>query len=654
MPHSVVEGKKKRESAGSLLFCSLGLANREYRQEQEGNYIQVTTMDPFLQQLLAYQQAAQKQKQGGSPSPYPFHGYEEDAYGDGYDRPEYSYGGRYPYPSMFTYGGHPVNVEERPAPARKSHPAPADFGRYGVYPTAPGRTFRPYPAEPHVADSSYFRVRTPGANHYYSTEADADAGAEEDDEAEEEDGEEEEEEAEDDGEEEEETEEDPIGKDESAGLTNPYAKYASNAPSFGDGVFYLNGAPARKSSNTYPRKVLYFTNPRTKPKPKAAPAYPEFIYGSDPAAALLGNSNKRQRYEATKTQPMYIMDRYGNLYPYKPAQSAKSEAKKEIDANDLIRMLLGGTPRYTGNAEEKQVSAGEKAKSNEELQSEAISKAINDEIAAEIAEEEEREKAETEKKSKAEQEKTVEETPLTREGLAEILSQLANEENQSTVPEAAAGGEKEESQIPSVSSFPIGTVPVASIPVQPPVKRKSTVPCLNVHKTDTEKADSEEKTASKPVVVNDVKVSAPQLKKKNLPFSPPLNVYEFKSKYVVVVSLPGVSKEFVDIDYHPTRNELVVKGETINKYLSDDDDLANSFILKVSEQRFGNFERVVKLPAYPGIDDTNIKAKFLNGMLEISLPKVDESKIPKTPKKIILEDVPDEELEKESSRSGLI
>ncbi|ODV88265.1 hypothetical protein CANARDRAFT_26423 [[Candida] arabinofermentans NRRL YB-2248] len=147
--------------------------------------------------------------------------------------------------------------------------------------------------------------------------------------------------------------------------------------------------------------------------------------------------------------------------------------------------------------------------------------------------------------------------------------------------------------------------------------------------------------------VDPLQVSAPQLKT-NLPFSPPLNVYEFPENYIVSISLPGVSKEFVDISYHPTSNEIVVKGEVQNKYLSDDITVDNTQFLKVSEQRFGSFERIVKLPAFPPVDEDSIQAKFNNGLLEIKVAKVKEDHPKKTAKKIVLEDVPDEEILRES------
>ncbi|GAV28739.1 hypothetical protein PMKS-002214 [Pichia membranifaciens] len=585
-------------------------------------------MDPFLQQLLAYQQAqAQAKAHAQRPQKYPqYPGY--FSYGELNDEP---YG-----PSGF--GGFPRGY----LPSRS----------YGGY----GRSAAPFYPQP-----SYFHTRKAPSAYYDNGEdeeydpEEADEGVGADDGALHRDaavptalsnfglsgdvGDDEDEE----GQEEETDDED-----------------GSNTPGY-----QLSGVPLKGASG-YPRNVIYFTRPKAGPKSKVVSS-PEYsglpLTGSnasiptqssyrtfDPSA--FAAKNKRQRQQK---QPMYIMDRYGNLYPYQPspaaAESYPSE-RRDIDANQLIRMLLGaGDQKDEGDTlskqpeegAEKSVPGGQESQQQRDLEAAALSEAINDELEAEAKLANEKAEAKPEKSGpetiSAKPPVAVEETPLTREGLADILSQLAKSEEAKPLappPIAEAGA----------------APPPNVIPMPQKLRRRSTAPSLNVHKVDksADEASSVASANKKPIVVADVKVSAPQLKRKNLPFSPPLNVYEFKSKYIVVISLPGVSKEFVEIDYHPTNNELIIKGEAKNKYLSDDDEAANSFVLKVSEQRFGNFERIVKLPAYPGIEDTQIKAKFINGLLEIKLPKVDESKLQKDAKKIVLEDVPDEELERESGK----
>jgi HSP20 family molecular chaperone IbpA len=571
-------------------------------------------MDPFLQQLLAYQQAL-KQQRRAPPAPPAYSTYynnndansifddNEDAYvedNEEPDQPQQNYG-RYFDTSNNNDRDYPSRTGPFIRPTRaftphyfrfadsSHHPSYAYFDDNDEYAYQPPH--QPPISKSNKPDIQKFRTSRPVNN--VDDEEEIETGTDTNDEPQ---------------------------------LTNNLDyPFISNIPEYNKyGRFGNNIRPS------------FFQFDRSQ-KPKAKAFNHESIDQSSPPF-FFGSNNKRQRQQPKKSYPMYIMDRYGNLYPYESTQSKEQSKsnKKEIDANDLIRMLLGNGTGSTNdnNTLTEGQKADEEAKENE-LKN-VISKAIEDELEQEAKEQIEKEeneeaKQESENKPKVPIAKANEETPLTREGLAEILAQLANEEQQ---PEAKENIEavKETSNAP------------------PLFRRQSTVPSLNVHKS--EKKEVDETAPIKPIVVDDVKVSAPQLTKKNKPFSPALNVYEFKTKYIVVISLPGVSKDFVDIDYHPTTNELIIKGEANNKYLSEDDE-ANSFILKVSEQRFGNFERIVKIPAYPGIDDSQIKAKFLNGMLEIKLPKIDESKLPKIPKKITLEDIPDEELQRESS-SGLI
>lgn len=357
----------------------------------------------------------------------------------------------------------------------------------------------------------------------------------------------------------------------------------------------------------------YYSNPYIQPIEKSKQ---QTKPKQNSSADLLADSQAK-----VNQQPMYIMDRYGNLYPYQPYESAddysnSKPASKEIDASQLIRMLLGngieeGEEDNAANANDVTTTTPDS-----KVDAETHEKSEADDAGKELGEVKEL-NTETKKESSK-----VEETPLTRRDLADIISKLSKEEIE---------GQEEAKE--------------------DKVDEKCKQPCLKVHKCEKKTANEETSSnVNKPIIVNDVKVSAPQLKKANLPFSPPINVYDFDTKYIVVVSLPGVKKEFVSIDFHPTTNELIIEGEAQNQYLSSDqeDEVANSFIVKVSEQRFGSFKRVIKLPGFPGVDENNVKAKFINGMLEIKLPKVEESKSIKKPRKVVLEDVPDEELERET------
>ncbi|CCD22280.1 heat shock protein HSP42 NDAI_0A01220 [Naumovozyma dairenensis CBS 421] len=125
----------------------------------------------------------------------------------------------------------------------------------------------------------------------------------------------------------------------------------------------------------------------------------------------------------------------------------------------------------------------------------------------------------------------------------------------------------------------------------------------------------------------------------DLPFSPEVNLYNLKDHYVVVLALPGANSKDFKIDYHPSSHELLVKGNVEDKLGIDEK------YLKITELKYGAFERTIKFPVLPRIKDEEIKATYNNGLLQIKVPKiVDGSEKPAPKKRIVIEDVPDEEL----------
>ncbi|SCW04143.1 LAFE_0H07030g1_1 [Lachancea fermentati] len=135
-----------------------------------------------------------------------------------------------------------------------------------------------------------------------------------------------------------------------------------------------------------------------------------------------------------------------------------------------------------------------------------------------------------------------------------------------------------------------------------------------------------------------LQVSKPQ-RRLDLPFSPEVNVYDSPELYSVVLALPGASSKSFKIDYHPSSHELLIKGNVENKIGID------SKFLRISEVKYGAFERSVKLPVLPRIKDEEIKATYCNGLLQVKIPKIKDDTTKLQPKRrIVIEDVPDEEL----------
>jgi HSP20 family protein len=105
--------------------------------------------------------------------------------------------------------------------------------------------------------------------------------------------------------------------------------------------------------------------------------------------------------------------------------------------------------------------------------------------------------------------------------------------------------------------------------------------------------------------------------------SPPVVMYDKKDEIVVKAEIPGVEKENVNISL--TDNTLTIKGEVKKEEEVKEEDYY------YSERSYGSFGRMLTLPVKVQAD--KIKASFRDGILEIHLPKAEESK----PKEVIVE-----------------
>ncbi len=97
---------------------------------------------------------------------------------------------------------------------------------------------------------------------------------------------------------------------------------------------------------------------------------------------------------------------------------------------------------------------------------------------------------------------------------------------------------------------------------------------------------------------------------------PSVDVYETKDKVVLVVELAGVQKE--DIEISASEKTIHIHG------IRKEKDRAESRCYHSMEIRFGPFERKIVLPSR--VDPEHIEFKFIDGLLEIELPKIRVSK----------------------------
>jgi HSP20 family protein len=104
---------------------------------------------------------------------------------------------------------------------------------------------------------------------------------------------------------------------------------------------------------------------------------------------------------------------------------------------------------------------------------------------------------------------------------------------------------------------------------------------------------------------------------------PAVDIYETKDSIMLNVELPGVTKE--DMSLEVKDNTLTIKGE---KKLEKDVKEENFHRM---ERTYGSFVRSFTLPNT--VHQERVKAKFRDGILEITLPKAEEAK----PKQIKVE-----------------
>jgi HSP20 family protein len=97
---------------------------------------------------------------------------------------------------------------------------------------------------------------------------------------------------------------------------------------------------------------------------------------------------------------------------------------------------------------------------------------------------------------------------------------------------------------------------------------------------------------------------------------PKLDIIERDKEVVVRAELAGVDKK--DIDVSVTDNAVTIKGSTRKESSEEKGDYVRSEIAQ------GAFSRTAALPC--SVDGQQAKASFTDGMLELTLPKLEPSK----------------------------
>jgi HSP20 family protein len=99
---------------------------------------------------------------------------------------------------------------------------------------------------------------------------------------------------------------------------------------------------------------------------------------------------------------------------------------------------------------------------------------------------------------------------------------------------------------------------------------------------------------------------------------PAMDAWETEQAFVVQLDLPGVTPEQVDVSFD--RNTLTIRGTRSDTIPSDKSEKRVFFV----ERSPGAFSRSLRFPQY--VEASKIDAKYLNGVLTVTVPKSDAGK----------------------------
>ena len=98
-------------------------------------------------------------------------------------------------------------------------------------------------------------------------------------------------------------------------------------------------------------------------------------------------------------------------------------------------------------------------------------------------------------------------------------------------------------------------------------------------------------------------------------FIPRSDIYETEDNLYLTLDMPGASEGEIDITLE--QNIITISGISSH-------DVPESYSLSYSEFQDGDYERRFRLT--DRVDRDNIEARFQNGVLQITLPKIEEAR----------------------------
>ncbi len=99
-------------------------------------------------------------------------------------------------------------------------------------------------------------------------------------------------------------------------------------------------------------------------------------------------------------------------------------------------------------------------------------------------------------------------------------------------------------------------------------------------------------------------------------WNPPVDIYESENDIVLQAELPGLKKD--EIDVRVEKNVLTLNGQRERENEVKEDGYYRS------ERAYGSFSRSFTLPTT--VDATKIAATYRDGVLTLTLPKVEQAK----------------------------
>ncbi len=95
-----------------------------------------------------------------------------------------------------------------------------------------------------------------------------------------------------------------------------------------------------------------------------------------------------------------------------------------------------------------------------------------------------------------------------------------------------------------------------------------------------------------------------------------LDMYEISDGIVVEVAIPGIDPD--DIEISVVGDDLTIKGE----FKEESDQEGRQYFVR--SRRFGEFSRMISLPAY--VDASKTTASYDKGVLKLDVPRREETK----------------------------